>query len=47
MAEIMPKPDPRALQMAIAAIPAHIAGALYVGDTGDDLDVVLNNKPLP
>jgi HAD superfamily phosphatase len=43
-AEIMPKPDPRALQMAISAIPARIEGALYVGDTGDDLQVVLNYR---
>jgi phosphoglycolate phosphatase-like HAD superfamily hydrolase len=41
-ADMMPKPDPRALQMAIAGVPGGIGTGLYVGDTGDDLDVVLN-----
>jgi phosphoglycolate phosphatase-like HAD superfamily hydrolase len=41
-ADMMPKPDTRALQMAIAGVPGGIGTGLYVGDTGDDLDVVLN-----
>jgi HAD superfamily phosphatase len=39
-ADDAPKPDPRALQLAIAGIPGGIGGGLYIGDTGDDLDVV-------
>ena len=41
-ADLMPKPDPRALQLAIAGVHGSIGGALYVGDTGDDLAVVQN-----
>jgi len=43
-ADLAPKPDPHALQLAIAAIPGGISSGLYVGDTGDDLDVVLNYR---
>ena len=39
-ADICPKPDPRALQLAIDAVGAK--GGLYIGDTADDLDLVLN-----
>ena len=39
-ADIYPKPDPRALQLAIDAVTAR--GGLYIGDTADDLDLVLN-----
>lgn len=45
-ADLMPKPDARALQLAIAGIPGQIGAGLYVGDTGDDLDVVLNYRTL-
>jgi phosphoglycolate phosphatase-like HAD superfamily hydrolase len=45
-ADIMPKPDPRALQMAIAGIDGGIQNGLYVGDTADDLDVVLNYRAI-
>ena len=41
-ADLAPKPDPRAIRLAIAAIPGGIGGGLYVGDTADDLDVVLH-----
>lgn len=41
-ADLMPKPDPRALQLAIAGIAGGVKAGLYVGDTGDDLSVVLN-----
>ncbi|HET8840328.1 MAG TPA: HAD family hydrolase [Ktedonobacteraceae bacterium] len=43
-AEVMAKPDPRALQMAIAGVAGKVNGGFYVGDTGDDLDVVLNYR---
>lgn len=43
-ADQMPKPDPRALQMALAGIAGEIGTGLYVGDTGDDLAVVLNYR---
>ncbi|MBX5459287.1 MAG: hypothetical protein IRZ31_20530 [Thermogemmatispora sp.] len=36
------KPDPQALRLAIAAVEA--SGGLYVGDTADDLDLVLNYR---
>jgi HAD superfamily phosphatase len=36
------KPDPRALRLAIEAVAAR--GGLYVGDTADDLDLVLNYR---
>ncbi len=45
-ADLAPKPDPRALQLAIAGIPDGVRAALYVGDTGDDLDVVHNYRAL-
>jgi HAD superfamily phosphatase len=45
-ADIMPKPDPRALQQAIAGIHDGVRSGLYVGDTADDLDVVLNYRTL-
>ncbi len=35
-----PKPDPRALQLAITAVGAR--GGLYIGDTADDHDLVMN-----
>ena len=41
-ADLVPKPDPRALQLAIAGIANGIGSGLYVGDTGDDLAVVRN-----
>lgn len=37
-ADICPKPDPRALRMAIDAV--HAQGGLYIGDTADDYDLV-------
>ena len=39
-ADEMPKPDPRALYLAIEAVSA--GGGLYIGDTADDHDLVLN-----
>ena len=45
-ADQVPKPDPRAMQLAIAGIPGGIGGGLYIGDTGDDLDVVLNYRAI-
>ncbi len=39
-ADQSPKPDPRALQLAIKAV--HAGGGLYIGDTADDHDLVLN-----
>ncbi len=41
-ADICPKPDPRALRLAIEAVGAK--GGLYVGDTADDLDLVLRYR---
>jgi phosphoglycolate phosphatase-like HAD superfamily hydrolase len=43
-ADLAPKPDPRALRLALAGIAEPVSAALYVGDTGDDLDVVLNYR---
>jgi HAD superfamily phosphatase len=43
-ADEAPKPDPRALQLAIAATGAR--GGLYIGDTADDHDVVLNYRAI-
>jgi|SRR5581483_10973075 len=43
-ADLAAKPDPRALRLALAAISEPVVGALYVGDTADDLDVVLNYR---
>ncbi len=40
--DICLKPDPRALRLAIEAVDAR--GGLYVGDTADDLDLVLNYR---
>jgi phosphoglycolate phosphatase-like HAD superfamily hydrolase len=37
-----PKPDPRALQAAIEAVGSQ--GGLYIGDTADDFDVVINYR---
>jgi phosphoglycolate phosphatase-like HAD superfamily hydrolase len=42
-ADVLAKPDPQAMQMALAAFPQARSG-LYVGDTGDDLAVVLNYR---
>ena len=39
-ADTSPKPDPRALQLAIAAVSSK--GGLYIGDTADDHDLVIN-----
>jgi HAD superfamily phosphatase len=39
-ADICPKPDPRALRMAIAT--CNTRGGLYIGDTADDCDLVRN-----
>ncbi len=41
-ADVCPKPDPRALRLAIEAVGAR--GGLYVGDTADDLDLVLRYR---
>jgi phosphoglycolate phosphatase-like HAD superfamily hydrolase len=45
-ADICPKPDPRALQLAIKGIHGEVGGGLYIGDTGDDLDLVLNYRAI-
>jgi len=45
-ADQAPKPDPRALQLAIAGIPNGVGGGLYIGDTGDDLDTVYNYRAI-
>jgi len=45
-ADICPKPDPRALQLAIKGIHGEVCGGLYIGDTGDDLDLVLNYRAI-
>ena len=45
-ADTAPKPDPRALQLAIAGIPGSVGGGLYIGDTGDDLDVVKHYRAI-
>ena len=39
-ADTCPKPDPRALRLAIEATNAQ--GGLYIGDTADDLDLIKN-----
>ena len=41
-ADSCPKPDPLALQMAIAAVGTK--GGLYIGDTADDHDLVINDQ---
>lgn len=41
-ADTWPKPDPGALQAAIAAVGTR--GGLYIGDTADDHDLVINYK---
>jgi phosphoglycolate phosphatase-like HAD superfamily hydrolase len=43
-ADLMPKPDPRALQMALAGLASPPQAALYIGDTADDLALVLNYR---
>lgn len=43
-ADQAPKPDPRALQLAIQAVGA--GGGLYIGDTADDHDVVTNYRAI-
>jgi phosphoglycolate phosphatase-like HAD superfamily hydrolase len=45
-ADTCPKPDPRAMQLAIAGIKGEVGGGLYIGDTGDDLDLVLNYQAI-
>jgi HAD superfamily phosphatase len=39
-----PKPDPRAMQLAIKAVGTR--GGLYVGDTADDHDLVINYQAI-
>ncbi len=39
-ADVCPKPDPRALRLAIDAVGTQ--GGLFIGDTADDHDLVLN-----
>src|SRR5437763_10799492 len=41
-ADLHPKPNPRALQAAIEAVDSR--GGLYIGDTADDFDVVINYR---
>ncbi len=41
-ADICPKPNPRALRMAIEQVGAR--GGLYIGDTADDFDLVRNYR---
>ena len=41
-ADICPKPDPRALRLAVESVGA--AGGMFVGDTADDLDLVLRYR---
>lgn len=41
-ADEAPKPDPRALRLAIEAVEA--GGGLYIGDTADDFDLVINYR---
>ncbi|GAC1379799.1 MAG: TIGR01548 family HAD-type hydrolase [Ktedonobacteraceae bacterium] len=41
-ADVYSKPDPRALQAAIAAV--NTQGGMYIGDTADDYDVVINYR---
>jgi len=43
-ADLAPKPDPRALRLALAALSGPVRAALYVGDTGDDLELVLRYR---
>lgn len=45
-AALAPKPDPGALQLAIEGIEGGVGGGLYIGDTGDDLDLVLNYRTI-
>jgi HAD superfamily phosphatase len=45
-ADACAKPDPRALQLAIAGIKGKVGGGMYIGDTGDDLDLVLNYQAI-
>lgn len=45
-ADTYPKPDPRALQSAIKGLRGKVGGGLYIGDTGDDLDLVLNYRAM-
>jgi phosphoglycolate phosphatase-like HAD superfamily hydrolase len=45
-ADICPKPDPHALQLAIKGIRGEVGGGLFIGDTGDDLDLVLNYRAI-
>src|SRR5260370_23577686 len=44
VADSWPKRGPRALQLAIQGIKGGVGGGLYIGDTGDDLDLVLNYR---
>jgi phosphoglycolate phosphatase-like HAD superfamily hydrolase len=43
-ADLAPKPDPQALRLALAALSGPVRAALYVGDTADDLDLVLRYR---
>src|SRR5216684_3856615 len=44
--DVSPKPDPRALQLAIQGIAGGVGGGLYIGDTGDDHDLVQNYRAI-
>jgi HAD superfamily phosphatase len=41
-ADQSPKPDPQALRFAIEAV--HAGGGLYIGDTADDHDLIINYR---
>ncbi|HJT59628.1 MAG TPA: HAD family hydrolase [Ktedonobacteraceae bacterium] len=43
-ADVCPKPDPRTIRLALEGIGSKVEGGIYIGDTGDDLDVVLNYR---
>src|SRR5438105_13215286 len=43
-ADQCPKPNPRALQLAIEALGTK--GGLYIGDTADDHDLVINYQAI-
>ncbi len=45
-ADNCPKPDPLALELAINGIRGKVGGGLYIGDTGDDLDLVINYRAM-
>lgn len=43
-ADLAPKPNPQALRLALAGLLEPASAVLYVGDTGDDLDLVLRYR---